>query len=96
MAAIASANNGIHSRAVGYLTLQQNNDGIGLTVDVPPNTQATIHVPAKTLHEIHAPQDAQFVEMKDEAAMYQFNPGSYHFSTANPSPAPASSGFVDG
>jgi hypothetical protein len=63
-------------------------DSIAVDVTIPPNTTATVHVPAADAKKItegsqpaaEAP-GVKFVELRDGAAVYEVGSGQYHFAT---------------
>ena len=63
-------------------------DGLSLDVTVPPNTTATIHVPAMSAEAVKERGDLDgltFVAHRDGAAIYEATAGRYGFTSELPS-----------
>jgi alpha-L-rhamnosidase len=65
-----------------------------LQVEIPANTQATVHVPTADLDSVREsdalPQDQEgidFVCLRDEAAIYRLDSGRYTFTAFRPNPS---------
>jgi alpha-L-rhamnosidase len=60
---------------------KQNNGRVDLSVSVPANSSARVHVPAVGSDSVEAPGDARFVEMVDGRPAYEVDPGTHLFRT---------------
>ena len=69
----------IHGKIVSDWKIEGNT--FTLAIIVPPNTTATIHVPAKKETDVSGTEDATFRCMKNGRAVFAVESGSYQFSS---------------
>jgi len=62
---------------------QRNGGKFTLNIVIPPNTTATVCVPAKTAAAVKAPAGAQFVRLENDRAIFTTGSGSYTFTANN-------------
>jgi len=69
----------------GDITSNWQRDGgkFTLNIVIPPNTTATVCVPAKTAAAVKAPAGAQFVRLENDRAIFTTGSGSYTFTANN-------------
>ena len=59
-------------------------DTFTLAIVVPPNTTATIHVPARKATDVSGTEDAKFQRMENGCAVFTVESGSYRFVSERP------------
>jgi alpha-L-rhamnosidase len=74
---------GAHKSMYGPIVSSWNRAGGAFTLEVtiPPNTTATVWVPARDVKAVNAPTGARFVRSEGANAIYDIGSGSYTFRT---------------
>lgn len=69
----------IHGKIVSNWEIEDG--AFTLDLVVPPNTTATVYIPARKATDTTAPEGAEFQRMENGHAVFYVDSGSYHFSS---------------